>query len=286
MPSWASNHFHPNHWSIHLKKIALCAALAACSSFVFAAPPKALEEGVANGQLTILKEFPAASGLTGWVVAPTAKGAGPAGKPLVMYTTADGKTLITGMPVLVDEAGRNLSAVYDELHVPKPDFSATYDKLKTAKTLNLGKQGEKPVFVFFDANCVYCHFLSKAAMPYIDAGADVRFVPVAFLKQDSAGKAAALFAAQDPRAAILENDAKFRAGGIAAVEVSPEIRAALDANSAMMAEIGATGTPAVLYRDAEGKTRMIGGMPKLAQLPAIFGLPEIPNSDPDLARFR
>lgn len=271
---------------MHQRKLKTIIAAAICSLAASAAfaTPKALEEGVRSGQLKILKQFEAVSGLTGWVIAPGQDA--PGMKPLIMYTTADGKTLITGMPVLVDEAGRNLSTAYDDAHIPKPDFSATYEKLSTAKTVSIGTKGDNPVYVFYDANCIYCNFISKALDPYVAKGADIRHVPVAFLRPDSAGKAAAIVNAANPHAALQENTAKFRAGGIAPAEVSPELRAALEANAALMSEIGASGTPAILYRDAKGEVKMIGGMPKLSQIPEIVRMDEIPNDDPELARFK
>lgn len=248
--------------------------------------PKALEEGVRAGQLKIIKEFPAPSGLTGWVVGPGAAAERGAMKPLVMFTTADGKTLITGMPVLVDESGRNLTSEYEERYIPKPDYSEAYSKLKKSVTIQTGKKSENPVFIFLDPNCVFCNYVYRAAEPYIKAGADIRWVPVAFLRPDSAGKLAAIMNAADPAAALAHHEQTYKSGGIKPVEPKPDQRAAYDANNALMSEIGASGTPAIVYKTAKGEVQFIGGMPKLGQLPGIFGLPEQPITDAELNRFR
>ncbi len=250
-----------------------------------AATPKALKEAESRNQLKVLKQFEGPSGLTGWVVTPGASANG--AKPMIMFSTADGKTLITGMPVLVDEAGRNLSNEYTELHIPKPDFTAVWNDLMKAKTINTGKQGANPVFVFFDPNCIYCNFAYRAIDVYAKAGADIRWVPVGFLRPDSANKMAAIMTAKDPVAALREHEAKYKQGGIKPAEkVSPQLKAALDANAMLMQKAEVSGTPALFYKDKAGKVQVIGGMPRLSQLPEITGIAEQAIDDPELTRFK
>lgn len=268
--------------SIRKLTVAVAAATIAMTA-VAADKPKALADAEAKNQLKVLKGFDGPSGLAGWVVTPTA---GP-GKAMIMYSTADGKTMITGNPVvLIDEAGRNLTAEY-EAHLPKPDYTALYNDLQKVKTINTGKQGKNPVFVYIDPNCIYCNFAYRALEPYIKAGADIRWVPVGFLRPDSAAKAAAIMTAKNPAAALAQHEADYKKGGIKPVEkVSDDIQKQLAANAALMQKAEVSGTPAIFYKDKDGKVQLIGGMPRLGQLPEVTGLPEQKIDDPELARFK
>jgi thiol:disulfide interchange protein DsbG len=53
-----------------------------------------------------------------------------------------------------------------------------------------------------------------------------------------------------------------------------------------MRKFGAPGTPALAWKDRDGKVRFKVGVPRLSELPQITGLPAQPNADPDLAKFR
>ena len=147
------------------------------------------------------------------------------------------------------------------------------------------------LYVFFDANCWFCHLTWKALQPYERAGLQVRWVPVAYQKDSSAGRAAAVMQAHDRAAALRENELGYRAqtydGGIApAANVPAALGRQLEANTRLMERFGAQGTPALAWKDGAGKVRVRTGMPRLAQLPAITGLPAQKNDDPELAQFR
>jgi len=85
------------------------------------------------------------------------------------------------------------------------------------------------LYVFWDANCYYCNLTWRALQPYEKAGLQVRWVPVAYQKENSAALAAAVMGAKDRAAALRENETRYRAknydGGIkAAVKVPPTSR--------------------------------------------------------------
>lgn len=65
------------------------------------------------------------------------------------------------------------------------------------------------IYVFFDPNCVFCHFAWKALQPYVKAGLQVRWVPVGFLKPTSAQRAAAIREAKTPTQALDFNEQHF-----------------------------------------------------------------------------
>jgi thiol:disulfide interchange protein DsbG len=146
------------------------------------------------------------------------------------------------------------------------------------------------LYVFFDANCWYCHLTWKALQYYERAGLQVRWVPVAYQKESSTGRAAAIMQASDRAAALRENETGYRAatydGAIAPAPAPKALAAQFDANTKLMQRFGAPGTPLLVWKDAKGAVRTKVGMPRLSQLPAITGLPPQKIDDPELAEFR
>jgi thiol:disulfide interchange protein DsbG len=149
---------------------------------------------------------------------------------------------------------------------------------------------KRTLYVFFDANCWYCHLTWKALQAYEKAGLQVRWVPVAYQKESSTTKAAAIMQAKDRVAALRENETGYRAesydGGIAPVKVSKVLTTQLDANFALMDRFGVSGTPGLVWKDEKGGVRVRTGMPRLSQLPSITGLPAQKIDDPELSDFR
>ena len=149
---------------------------------------------------------------------------------------------------------------------------------------------KKVLYVFFDANCWYCNLTWKALQPYEKAGLQVRWVPVAYQKDSSTTKAAAIMQAQDRAAALRMNELGYRAdnydGGIAPAKPSRALQARLDQNFKLMDRFGVSGTPGLAWKDAQGRVQVKTGMPRLSQLPAITGLPAQQHDEPELAEFR
>jgi len=161
---------------------------------------------------------------------------------------------------------------------------------KTDAVVEGAASPKRTLYVFFDANCWYCHLTWKALRPYLGAGLQVRWVPVAYQKDSSVTKAAAIMLAKDRAAALRENETRYRAesydGGIAPAKATQALEAQLAANLALMERFGVSGTPGLVWEDAKGRVRVRIGMPRLQQLPAITGLPLQKNDDPELAEFR
>jgi thiol:disulfide interchange protein DsbG len=147
------------------------------------------------------------------------------------------------------------------------------------------------LYVFFDANCYYCHLTWKALQPDEAVGLQVRWVPVAYQQPSSVGRAAAIMESPDRAAALRQNETGYdRAhfdGAIAPLaNVSSARKKSLEANTKLMRAFGAPGTPAVVWKDASGNVQFRAGVPRLSELPALTGLPAQPNDDPELAQFR
>ena len=245
------------------------------------AVPQALTLALKSG-LKLETRFKAAGGMTGWVVSE-----GP-GKSQILFSPPDGTVLIAG--VMVDAAGKNLTNEYTALYAPKLDYDKAWARLEKSAFVSEGPADDKAksvIYVFSDANCSFCHLAWLALAPYAKAGLQVRWIPVAFLGADSYNKAAYQLTAKDPSEAMAKSQAAFgtRAPDVA-VAVSPEMRITLNKNNALMHELGFQGTPALLYKNAQGKVVAVNGMFRMSQLPEITGLPAQANNDPALARFR
>ena len=241
--------------------------------------PEVIRALVARG-IEVKRSFPAVSGLRGWLLNN--------GQDFIVFTTADGKTLLSG--TLLDARGRDLTALYAERYVPKPDYREAFAELERAVTIPEGTLAapRRVIYVVFDPNCPFCHALWLALQPYERAGVQVRWLPVAYLRPTSHTKAAAMLEADDPLQEFRrimegfgENDARY-----ATRTVSAEARRVLDAHARIMRAFGLRGTPAIIWRDAKGEVRVSRGMPRLPELAAITGLPEQPQRDPRLARFK
>jgi thiol:disulfide interchange protein DsbG len=267
-----------------LKSLALSVALLAVASTSLAQVTQPLPPALAAASKTgmkVEKSFPAVSGLTGWLLNRD-------GDYSIVYSTADNQTILNGALITAD--GRNMTPVYTEQHVPKPDYDGLWASLEAASTITEGASGPNTkavVYAFLDTNCIFCHLAWKALAPYHRAGLQVRWVPVAFLKANSVTQAAYIMQSADPAAALQKHENAYKAGGIdpQGVKVTDATRKALDSNSKLMKAFGFNGTPALVYKDATGKVIAKNGMPRLSELPTILNLPRIPNTDPELARF-
>jgi len=171
------------------------------------------------------------------------------------------------------------------------DLPALFSALEKTDAVAEGSSPPKHVlYVFFDANCWYCHLTWKALQAYEKAGLQVRWVPVAYQKDTSAGRAAAIMQARDRVAALRTNETGYRVktydGGVAPVTAPKAFEAELEANFQLMDRFGVSGTPGLVWKDSVGTVRVKIGMPRLSQLPAITGLPAQKIDDPELAEFR
>jgi len=227
-----------------------------------ALPPVLLnvqERGAVIGQ-----SFPGPDGLTGWVVQIS-------GRSLIVYTTPSGNYAVNG--VLIDKSGANLSQQYEQTYIPHlapPDVASSLDQ--DSLLVDEGQVQAPLIYVYADANCSFCNRLWSALRPYVQSGkVQVRWAMLAFLKDSSEGRAAAILAAKDRVAALTEDEGKFdktaEEGGIPPLERIPnELRAELALHAQQMSEMGGQGTPLILFRRG-GQWLVSDGMPK--DLPAF-----------------
>ncbi len=267
-----------------LARIALTMTVVAASSCTQAGEsyPKVIQGAVDNG-VKVVRTFPAASGLTGWVLSED-------GRQSIVYTTADKKSLLLG--TLIDEDGANLSSRYAEKYIPKQDIGVLFKELEKSTYVAEGqvKDPKSVIYVFVDANCPFCHFTWKALQPYEKVGLQVRWVLVATLGPTSMPKAVEVLAATDKTAAFRkmeENHGKSWAPSAQSAESGKQpITESIRRNGELMEKFGVAGTPGLVWKDKSGKVLVKGGMPRLSEIPAITRLPEQTIDDIELARFR
>lgn len=235
--------------------LALAAAASALTSYAQNTPsmPAALKVPLAQG-LTVHKSFRGPSGLQGWVLLRNGD------EPVIVFTTADGKTLLSG--AALDEQGRDLVPSYVEAHAPKPDFSSYVPQLARAPAIVQGDpRGTQVFYAFFDPTCPFCNLAYGSFKASLKPGMQVRWIPIDYLSPKAAGQAAALLTASDPGAALRQHEESFRSGGIAAVEVAPEARKQLNENLKLFHLMGFKGVPAILYRSNDGRWDALSGAP-------------------------
>ena len=173
-----------------------------------------------------------------------------------------------------------------------PDRAALFAKVESADAVVEGPASARHVlYVFFDANCYYCHLTWKALRPYEAAGLQVRWIPVAYQQPSSVGRAAAIMQAPNRAAALRLNETGYDAskydGAITpSADVPPALAAQFEANTALMRAFGAPGTPLVVWKTPDGAPHYKIGVPRLSELPAMTGLPRQTIDDPDLKAFR
>lgn len=162
---------------------------------------------------------------------------------------------------------------------------------KTPVVQEGAKEAKSVLYVFFDANCLYCRLTWKALQPYEAVGLQVRWVPVAYQQPSSVGRAAAIMQAPDPAAALRKNEIGYNAkqfdGGIPPLsDVPAALAAQFQANTQLMQQFGAPGTPLLVWQDRAGKVHRKVGLPRLSELPQITQLPAQAVDDPELDNFR
>lgn len=225
----------------------------------------AVLKGIEKHGFELVGTFDAPGGLRGY--------AGVVGgqQPVAAYVTADGQHVLVGS--LFDAEGNDVSAAALESVVAAPLAEKTWAQLESSAWVRDGKaDAPRVVYTFSDANCPYCHTFWEAARPWVDSGkVQLRHLMVGVIREDSPGKAAAILSAKDPSAALLENETRFGRGGIAAVEISPEIAGKLDANQRLMVQMGFQGTPGILFKDEKGHVQRRSGMPQGDDLQAVLG---------------
>ena len=230
--------------------------------------------------ITVVGPFSSSGGVTAWA-------AYSGQHPIALYVTPDGKHVIAG--TMLDAEGNDTNRVALENAVRKPMTEGVWARLDASRWIADGnRKAPRVVYVFTDPNCPFCNKFWADARPWVDAGkVQLRHVMVGILTPTSAGKAAALLADRDPAAALAAYERAHVSGNAKALQsgqpkplgdsglkplatIPPAVQAHLDANEKLMASLGLSATPAVVWRDAKGGLKLTQGAPEEA-LPEILG---------------
>lgn len=225
------------------------------------APLKALE---AQG-VEVVQKFAAPDGLTGYAVQMR-------GQSFAVYVTESGEHALVG--TLLDKEGNDMTTSTVQALVDGPRYKANWDKLAQSEWVADGDgSADRIVYAFTDPNCPYCHKFWEVSRPWIEAGqAQVRHIMVGILRPSSPGKAAAILGAEDPAQALADHENAFDTGGIEPLEsVSGELQSTLARNYQLMQRFGASATPTLIYKSADGEVHLVRGLPSSSQLAAMFG---------------
>lgn len=212
--------------------------------------PPAIQALVDQG-LRIEARFEAPSGMMGYA-------ARVQGQPMAFYLTADGEHVLVGS--MLDDQGNNLTPLQLKEHLPEPEYGQAWPLLEKATWIREGgARAKRIVYVFDDPNCPYCKAFWEASQAYLGPDVQVRHIMVAILTPTSMGKAAAILAAENPAQALVDHETR---GSKPLETIPPKIRQQIEANNRLMQQLGAQATPAIFYRDTQGKVRRILGLPQ------------------------
>ncbi|WP_115672537.1 thiol:disulfide interchange protein DsbG [Ciceribacter selenitireducens] len=253
-----------------LSATVLCGAFAATFGAAQDVDPKAEDyppvlKVIEQQGLTILGEMQVPGGLRAFAAKAGAQ-------PLALYLTPDGEHVVVG--TLVDGSGQDMAEAQLKEMVEAPIKEEGWKKLERSTWVQDGEQNApRIVYVFTDPNCPYCNQFWTAARPWVETGkVQLRHVMVGVIRQDSPAKAAAILEATSPQDALAENELNYQNGGISPLEtVAPDMAAKLEANAALMTELGFAGTPAIVFRKVDGSIGNVAGLPQGAALEMILG---------------
>lgn len=237
----------------------LAAALAGFSAgTVAAAQDKGgtpVERHLASQGVKIVQGFSSVSGLRAIV-------ADNGAEKRLFYITPDGKSLIVGM--VFDAQGNNVTSgdmskagvadVGGAKVMGDAQLQALWDRAEKLRWVQEGKSG-KVIYAFFDANCPYCHRLWSTLRAGVQAGKiQVRWLPVAILKDTSKGLGAAIYSASNPSEAL----GRMVNRQLQPVAVNDRSNRDMALNLLLLRDTGYTGVPTLLFKRGNRIVSMMG----------------------------
>lgn len=191
------------------------------------------------------------------------------GQGMALYLTADEQHVLVG--TLLDANGKDISRTHLDELVYQSMAKDMWKQLEASDWIGDGADdAERVIYTFTDPNCPFCSMFWEQARPWVESGkVQLRHIMVGILREDSAGKSAAILAADDPAAALHKHET---GDGVDAMDEIPEaIDRQLKTNQALMMQLGAQATPAIFYLDDQGRMQQQQGAPRPDRLADIMG---------------
>lgn len=249
-------------------KCVLAAVLAGISAGAIAEQNKItpVEQHLVSNGVKILQSFISASGLRA-IVADSGT------EKRMFYVTPDGKNLIAGM--VFDADGNNITNADMEKAgiqvagsakvMTQAQLQALWARAEKLRWVQEGKSG-KIVYVFFDANCPYCHRLWSTLRNWVQSGkAQVRWLPVAILKDTSKGLGAAIYSSSNPGDAM----DKMVNRQLQPIHANDRDSRNMAQNLLLLRDTGYTGVPAMMFKRGDKVVSMMGS-PDEKELTALL----------------
>ena len=181
------------------------------------------------------------------------------GQLLEVYVTPDQDHLIVGT-MLNAKGERTAEQALSAATNSGLDWAA----LGETHWVGEGEVGAKRVvYAFMDPNCPYCALFWAKAQPYLAQGdVELRHILVGMLHPSSTPKAATILASQSPAKAMAEHLRNMKQGGIKVVNnIADEFISDVESNTKTMKAMGIFATPAVIYKDSQGRIQQAQGLP-------------------------
>lgn len=213
--------------------------------------PTALQPLIDDG-VDIIESFDAPGGLTGYV-------GNYNGRAVELYLTPDQEHVLIG--TLIDSDGNRYAESYLNA---SSGAGLDWDTLANTRWVAEGDpDADTIVYVFTDPNCPYCAMFWEKSQPYLKrGGVQVRHIMVGMLRPSSLPKAATILAADNPAAALAQHERTVQQGGIDADENVPDkFLEQVRENTRFMQSNGIRATPAVVFKDANGRVQQVQGVP-------------------------
>lgn len=227
---------------------------------------KMLKEGV-----SLVGSFPAGDQLRGWVIESD-------GRRNIVYSSPNNAMLIAG--ALLGPNGENFSvehmeewkaAGYGESGA-EPENAGDWASLEDSSWFETG-EGENVVYALYEPHCGYCANLVGMSR---DVNLRFRWIPVAFLAQDSLSIAGHFLEAESPSKALFDWTAARSTGRTQLytkdiAPISPESMAKIESNVSVMRDFNIQGTPALIFLNDKGEAQVVRGQPSAQMLDALAG---------------
>jgi thiol:disulfide interchange protein DsbG len=193
----------------------------------------------------------------------------PNGKQMVVYGSADGQVLFSG--VAIDTAtGANLARRDLEEKLPPPDFSSVLKLARGAASIQVGdaKSGIE-YFVFVDPHCPYCHrtFATFTSLAKEVGGFTVHYIPIGILGPRSENAAKGLLGmapTEQPAALAAAMSGQPTTTSNAAIDAGDKRH---QGNLAIFRNLQLQAVPVTVAVNA-GEVTVVNGMPSLEELRA------------------